>query len=115
MLLTDEPRHSLDQDKAGAAAAAASAERLARLLKPILADKAVRAPRDYGSRARRGRRGEAAAPERIGCRVSVAIGRDALCYSRERLLAEMLVKEFSDLAKGNRRFGQAVVEEILRV
>ncbi|HZZ63014.1 MAG TPA: N-formylglutamate amidohydrolase [Roseiarcus sp.] len=39
------------------AAAAAWAERLARLLEPILADKANRAPRDFGSRARRGRRG----------------------------------------------------------
>jgi predicted N-formylglutamate amidohydrolase len=39
------------------AAAVAWAERLARLLEPILADKAARAPRDFGSRARRGRRG----------------------------------------------------------
>jgi predicted N-formylglutamate amidohydrolase len=46
------------QDLVAAPAAAASwAERLARLLEPILADKANRAPRDFGSRARRGRRG----------------------------------------------------------
>ena len=39
------------------AAALAWAERFARLLKPILADRETRAPRDFGSRARRGRRG----------------------------------------------------------
>ena len=39
------------------AAALAWAERFARLLKPILADRAARAPRGVGSRARRRRRG----------------------------------------------------------
>ena len=37
--------------------AIAWAERFARLLKPILAGQAARAPRDFGSRARRGRSG----------------------------------------------------------
>ena len=38
------------------ASAAAWADRLARLMKPILADRETRAPRDFGSRARRERR-----------------------------------------------------------
>ena len=42
---------------AAPAAAAAWAERLSRLLEPILANKDNRAPRDFGSRARKGRRG----------------------------------------------------------
>jgi predicted N-formylglutamate amidohydrolase len=49
-----EIRQDLIEEKAGAIA---WAERFARLLKPVLADRAARAPRDFGSRARRGRRG----------------------------------------------------------
>ena len=49
-----EIRQDLVEEPAGAIV---WAERFARLLEPILADKAVRAPRDFGSRARRGRRG----------------------------------------------------------
>ena len=49
-----EIRQDLIAEPAGAAA---WADRFARLLKPILADRETRAPRDFGSRARRGRRG----------------------------------------------------------
>ena len=49
-----EVRQDLIAEPAGAAA---WADRFARLLKPILADKDARARRDFGSRARRGRRG----------------------------------------------------------
>ncbi len=49
-----EIRQDLIAEPAGALA---WADRLARLLKPILADPAARSPKDFGSRAQRGRRG----------------------------------------------------------
>ena len=49
-----EVRQDLIAEPAGAAG---WADRFARLLKPILADRETRAPRDFGSRAQRGRRG----------------------------------------------------------
>jgi predicted N-formylglutamate amidohydrolase len=49
-----EIRQDLVDEHAGALA---WAERFARLLKPILSDRAMRAPRDFGSRARHRRRG----------------------------------------------------------
>jgi len=52
-----EVRQDLIADSCGVEA---WADRLARILRPILADAAVRAPRDFGSRARRGREAQRA-------------------------------------------------------
>jgi predicted N-formylglutamate amidohydrolase len=53
---------------AGANDARAWGDRLARLLRPILADRATRTPRDFGSRARHGRRFVCGAPAALADR-----------------------------------------------
>jgi predicted N-formylglutamate amidohydrolase len=73
-----EIRQDLVDEPAGAIA---WAERFARLLEPILADKAVRAPRPFGSRAKRGRTANGSQSRRLWSRVEGSAG--AACPAAE--------------------------------